>query len=440
MNDPNLLDEAIEALKSNDLGDWTRPAPGLYPHQWLWDSCFIAIGLSHVNVRRAKKEIESLFRGQWSNGMMAHMIFAPDSKNHRGGPSLWDSKVSPHSPIKYETSGITQPPILAEAVYRVGQQMKKADRVKWFRKLYPRLVSYHEWLYEERDPHSIGLVINIHPWETGMDNTPPWMHQMAQHQMPNWVKAVEVLRVDKVIEKFRRDTSQVAAEERMTTIEGLMLYNVVRRLRRKNYDIDRILNRSHFLIEDVFFNSILIRGNEILKTIAKELGEEIPTPLLSSMNLATKAINGLWDEDTGMFYNRNFIKHDMIIEPTIASLMPLYSGVISHAKAKRIVELMRNPNQYGTKFGVPTVPVSSADFDDRRYWQGPVWLNTNWLLIDGLRRYGFEEEANNLRSVSLELVSRSGTHEYFSPLDGYGAGIEPFSWTAALTIDLIKSK
>lgn len=440
MNDPNVLDEAIEALKFNDLGEWTRPAPGLYKHQWLWDSCFIAIGLSHINVRRAKKEIESLFRGQWSNGMMPNMVFARDDQKNRSAPNFWDSRVSPYAPQKYETTGITQPPMLAEAIVRVGKKMKKADRIKWYRKLFPRVIAYHNWLYEERDPHNIGLVINIHPWETGMDNTPPWMHQMAEHQMPLWIKLVEVLNLDKLIEKFRRDTSQTSVGERITTLEGLMLYNVARRLRRKNYDIDRILTRSHFMIEDVFFNSILIRANEILKEIAKEIDEEIPATLLNSMNMATKAINELWDDETGMFYSRNFVSHHLIVEPTIASLMPLYTGVISHAKAKRIVELMRNPNQFGTKFGVPTVPISSADFDERRYWQGPVWINTNWLLIDGLKRYGFNEEAKNLQSVSLELVSRYGTHEYFSPIDGFGIGIEPFSWTAALAIDLIKTK
>jgi neutral trehalase len=439
MNNPNLLDDAIEALKSNDLGDWTRPAPGLYPHQWLWDSCFIAIGLSNINVKRAKKEIESLFRGQWSNGMMPHMIFASSSQKYHAGPTLWDSHASPFAPTKLNTSGITQPPMLAEAIVRIGQKMKKPDRIKWYRKLFPRLLAYHQWLYEDRDPHGTGLVINIHPWETGMDNTPPWMHQMAEHQMPYWIKAVKLTHLDHLVEKFRRDTAQVSADERMTTLEGLMLYNVARRLRRKNYDIDRILTRSHFMIEDVFFNSVLIRANEILKDIAKQIDEDIPATTLSSMNMATKAINELWDDETGMYYNRNFILHDFIAEPTIASLMPLYTGVISHAKAKRIVELLRNPNHYGTKFGVPTVPLSSPDFDERRYWQGPAWINMNWLMIDGLKRYGFNDEASKLRQSSLELVSRFGTHEYFSPVNGFGIGVEPFSWTAALTIDLIKN-
>nr|MDT0665339.1 hypothetical protein [Micromonospora sp. DSM 115978] len=67
---------AVEVLRGNDLGSITRPSPTLYPHQWLWDSCFIAIGLRHVDPARAATEVLSLFRGQWPNGMIPHVIFA----------------------------------------------------------------------------------------------------------------------------------------------------------------------------------------------------------------------------------------------------------------------------------------------------------------------------------------------------------------------------
>jgi hypothetical protein len=73
-----LLNRAKAVLEVNQRGDYTVPAEGLYPHQWLWDSCFIAIGLRHYDLERAQKEILSLLRGQWSNGMMPNMIFADD--------------------------------------------------------------------------------------------------------------------------------------------------------------------------------------------------------------------------------------------------------------------------------------------------------------------------------------------------------------------------
>ena len=42
------------------------PPPALYPHQWSWDSAFIAIGLRHLSPARAQRELESLFGAQWA--------------------------------------------------------------------------------------------------------------------------------------------------------------------------------------------------------------------------------------------------------------------------------------------------------------------------------------------------------------------------------------
>ncbi len=48
-------------------GNWnenykiTIPAHKLYPYQWSWDSAFIAIGNSYLNVNRAITEFENFF-------------------------------------------------------------------------------------------------------------------------------------------------------------------------------------------------------------------------------------------------------------------------------------------------------------------------------------------------------------------------------------------
>ncbi len=434
-----LIHKAKEVLTYNDIGKWTRPAPDLYPHQWLWDSSFIAIGISHYNTRRAQQEIISLFRGQWANGMIPHMIFGP-SRTYHVSPNLWDSRVSPYSPDDLETSGITQPPVITEAVVRIGKQLSLSERRKWYRKVWPNLLAYHEWFYRERNPHAEGLVILIHPWETGLDNTPPWMLAMHDHQRPLWIKLIEWTRGDKIVEKLRRDTRQVPPDERMTTLESLMLVNVVRRLRRKQYDSDRILARSHFSIEDLLVNCVLIRSNALLKEIAAEINEDIPPETLTFMNRAGKQLEKLWDEETGMYYSRTFSTGKLIMEPTIATLMPLYAGTVTKKRAAHLVALLKDSHYFGANYPVPSVPLSSKYFNDRRYWQGPTWINTNWFIIDGLERYGFLEEARELRNKTLNMVEKSGFSEYFSPIDGYGAGIAPFSWTAALTIDLAAHK
>src|ERR1700760_876684 len=105
----DLIAQAAEGLKGNDHGNYTIAAENLYPHQWLWDSCFIAIGLRHVDVERAKIEILSLLRGQWSNGMLPNMIFSQEAK-YRLDRNVWRSWISPFSPDDVATSGITQPP------------------------------------------------------------------------------------------------------------------------------------------------------------------------------------------------------------------------------------------------------------------------------------------------------------------------------------------
>jgi hypothetical protein len=56
----SLRDQAAAVLHGNDAGTWTRAAPVLYPHQWSWDSAFIAIGWAHLDVRRAMTELEQL--------------------------------------------------------------------------------------------------------------------------------------------------------------------------------------------------------------------------------------------------------------------------------------------------------------------------------------------------------------------------------------------
>ena len=57
-----LVAQAGRILRRNDMGGWTRAAPWLYPHQWSWDSAFIAIGLApHLDTRRAAQELRTLF-------------------------------------------------------------------------------------------------------------------------------------------------------------------------------------------------------------------------------------------------------------------------------------------------------------------------------------------------------------------------------------------
>lgn len=419
----------------NDRGSYTQPAHGLYPHQWLWDSCFTAIGLRHIDVERAQTELLSLLRGQWQNGMLPNIIFRDEAQYHTDR-AMWRSWVSPNSPNDVMTTGITQPPVLAEAVVRVGAKLKLPERRQWYRSMYPALLAYHEWLYNERDPHKEGLVLQIHPWETGLDNTPPWMEEMHQHQLPFWISVIKKTRLDHVINLFRRDTHSVPIDERFSTIEALGLFDIQRRLRRKAYDSNRILDHSLFAIEDLSYNSIFIRANQHLLDIAALIHETVPTELLADMERTKLTLEQLYDEYSGQYYSRDFITHRLLKIPTIATLLPLYAGTITKERAKQLVDLLEDEHGFGSDFAIPSVPLDSPWFHPKLYWQGPTWVNMNWLIIDGLKRYGYTDHAAALTETTLEMVAKSGCSEYFDPLTGEAAGADNFSWTAALALDL----
>ncbi len=433
----SLIEQCQAVLEMNDRGNYTQPAHGLYPHQWLWDSCFIAIGLRHLDLDRAKMELVSLQHGQWHNGMLPNIIFRNDPE-YRTDRNLWRSWLSPYAPNHVVTTGITQPPMLAEAVVQVGKKMKWPERRQWYRIMFPTILSYHQWLYNERDPHKEGLVLSVHPWETGLDNTPPWMAELHDHLLPLWIRIIQKMKLDKVINLFRRDARSVPIDERFSAIEAIAMFDVQLRLRRKAYDIDRILDHALFNIEDLNFNSIFIRANQHLRDISQSLREDLPEDLLARMHKTEKAIEELYDPYSGQYYSRDFITHRLLKTPSIATLLPLYAGTISKERAAHLVSLIEDPMQFGTTYGVPSVPTNSADFQPKLYWQGPSWVNTNWLIIDGLKRYGYDELAQKIIKSTLEMVEKSGCVEYFNPLTGEAAGAENFSWTAALAIDMLK--
>jgi neutral trehalase len=368
--------------------------------------------------------------------MIPNIIFRSPEKRHI---DLWRSWVNPFAPANIATSGITQPPMLAEAVVRVGQKLRPAERRSWYKEMLAPLVRYHEWLYADRDPHHEGLILLLHPYESGLDNSPPWISELRKHSMPLWIKLIEVLKLDYPVNLVRRDTKHVPPGQRMSNVEALAYWSALRRLRRKAYNSEALISRSLFAVEDLAFNCIFIRANQNLKEIAKTAGRELPASLLENMDRSETALEQLWDESNWQYFSRSFVSHKLIEEPTIATLLPLYSGAVSKNRAAHLVELMKRRRTFSPSWPVPSVPLNSAYFDPLKYWQGPTWVNINWLLIDGLERYAFKAEADILRRRTLEMVTKSGMYEYFSPLNAHGAGAPNFSWTAALAIDLLKS-
>lgn len=421
-----LVDGAREVLRANDLGAWTKPAPNLYPHQWNWDSGFIAIGLSHYDSRRAQEEIRSLLRGQWHNGMVPQIVFNPQAHGYFPGPEVWQSEQSPLAPAGVTTSGITQPPILATACRAVWQHTPdRAEAQAFLREVFPHLLAYHRFFYELRNPDGDGLIVVLHPWESGLDNSPPYLEagsRVVLSYRPTYQ---------------RLDTAHVDVAQRPTDRDYDLYVYLLEQMRADGYDPRRYLPHAPLQVQDVLFNSILCRANDDLAEIARVLGEE-PAPIDQWRRETGGAINRrLWSDEDNTYFSYDRVAGMLLKDDTIAGFGPLYGRVAPPERAERLIEIrLLNPRMYHPAYPIPSTALDSPWFQPETYWRGPVWMGTNWLLIHGLVDAGRLDLAATLTRQTLALVEHAGYREYYNPFTAAGYGTDQFSWSAALTIDL----
>ena len=424
MNAERLLADARGVLERNWTGAFTRPGLHLYPHQWSWDSAFAAIG----NVPPcARIELRTLFAGQWRNGLLPHIVFAPGLPDsaYFPSPSRWDIQRSPDAPREPRTSGIVQPPLHATAVWLVHQA---AQDEGFLRELAGPLRAWHDYLYRARDLDGDGLVAIHHPWESGMDNSPAWDRALAAIRVPPGA----------VPPYLRVDLSHAPDAQRPTIHDYDEYLYLLEELKARDYDEQRIRADFPFAIADPLFNALLVRAGEDLASIAAALGED-PAPIRAQAARTAAAIEArLWDEEAGLYAALDLRRGERMPAGSVAGLAPLFAGLGQAGRVERLTSALD-----GERFWPPGGhPLASWDttgtaFDRRRYWRGPAWVNLNWLVAGGLRRHGLTEPAARLEAATLELVSRTGFREYFDPLSGEGYGSRDFTWTAALVANLL---
>ena len=431
------IEAAKKVLDVNYRDGYTMPSKILYPHQWLWDSCFHAIGLRHHVPDRALEELKLLLRGQWPNGMVPHMIFSNARQGHQRY-NIWKSHLCDQCVVGLRTSAITQPPVIAWAFEKVIEKLPKKEQKKTIETYLPQIIRYHQWLYNERDPDRTGRVVIIHPWESGLDNNPALIEAMRQCFPINFSEKLFLTNpfIRTIYHKLRKDIRITSAAERSRTIENWMFARLIARYRSKLYNTEAILlDRSSFVVEDVSFNAILARSNIALRNLAKITKQHLPAELDEAIERTEAAFADFWDETTGAYLSRNWHTKEKIKIETIEELLPLITTKIPKARAKQLTKKL-DSKDFSTPIPIATNASSRTDYDPIRYWQGPTWINMNWMIIEGLKSYGYHKKAKDLTKATRDLVEKNGIWEYYNSQTGAGHGISSFSWTAALYLDL----
>ncbi len=418
-NSEDLRAQARATLRANDRRGYCVPTARLYPFQWNWDSAFVAMGWATFDEARAWQEISSLLRGQWDDGMIPQIVFHAPSEDYFPGPEVWQTHHTP------PTSGITQPPVLATAARRLLDTARdRALAEAQMAAIYPRLVLNHRWWQAARDPEHSGVVATLHPWETGMDNSPAW--DVALARVPT--ETSTVIR--------RRDTAHVDPTMRPRGEEYQRFIHLVDAFRAVDWRADRMLSVSPFRVADIATNAILLRAERDLLAVAERFGSAAERgEIVSRIARLHAGISRLWDGRRGLFTSFDLVADAPIAVSTSAGFLPLYARAASADQAGAMAETLSAWADH-VRWLVPSTDPAEPAFEPVRYWRGPIWCVVNWMIADGFSAAGNRAMAARIVADTRALVEASGLSEYFDPVTGRGVGGADFSWTAAIYLML----
>jgi len=375
-----LLQPEVPALYTPAGRRWLFPAPGGQRDHWTifnWDSFFNALLLGAESPSLAQAAVLAVLRTQYPNGNIPN----------------WRGRFS-------GSSDRAQPPVGSFAVLRLYRRF--ADR-GWLRQAYPFLKKFNLfWTAPQagqsirRDGNRNGLLewgsdagllaAWVPEWERGADGRTRAAWESGQDDLPNY---------DGV--PFNPDSG---------TLE----------------------------LDCVDLNSLFALDCECLAEIAAALGLGEDEHFFRSRSREVKRlVNGLlWDESSGMYRDRFW---DGRLSPRLAAsnFYPLLAGIPDDERAARMLKNLLDPALFWGEFVIPTTSRDDPAFADQQYWRGTIWPPTNYLVGQGLRRYGFYQAAAELAQKSMGLFLATWNtyqlcRENYDSRSGEGGGQRYQSW------------
>lgn len=247
---------------------------------------------------------------------------------------------------------IIQPYVLPLAVWDIFLSTGKISLLK---KTLPGLVDFDNWLDENRTDSS-GLAFLRIPGESGWDNSARFIEKPSDRTETGSQKASGINPVD--------------------------------------------------------FNSIILASRNAIRKMAAVTGNKKLVSMYEvKCSSMTKALKRLWDSRLNCFADR-LSNGSLSNVLTPAGFVSMLTGVATKSQAVKMVKMLTNKKHFWTKYPIPTLSLKHKMYNDRdeysSYWNGRVWPNVNWLVVEGLMKYGFTKVARELTDRSLLMVSASG--------------------------------
>lgn len=213
-------------------------------------------------------------------------------------------------------------------------------------------------------------------------------------------------------------------------------------------------------VDAVDFNSFISLECEIMAEFASQLGLDDDLILWQERhNKINNLINErLWNEKEKFYCDYDVTRNEMSDILASTGFLPLICGAAYQEQAELLAKQLDNPETFKTPLPVASIALCNEKYYSKDMWRGPVWMNINWIIAYGFRRYGLNDVADMIINKSISEIEKMylkyGTFfEFYDDRceadppdlyrkskkepDSYHQVFHDFGWTATLYIDMI---
>lgn len=196
--------------------------------------------------------------------------------------------------------------------------------------------------------------------------------------------------------------------------------------------------------EGVDLNAYLVLEARALSLVAGWLGhpEDQKFFAAAAEQRARHVREQLWDEREGLFYDRHAVDNQLIRVKYVGTFATLWAQIATPEQAHRLVrEHLLNEKEFWRPYPLPGLAATEPGYVEGFLptekgtsccsWRAHTYLATNYYTFQGLRRYGFHQEAQALAQKTWAMFLLGRFSEYYCSESGIGTGLKPFwGWSA----------
>jgi glycogen debranching enzyme len=198
--------------------------------------------------------------------------------------------------------------------------------------------------------------------------------------------------------------------------------------------------------EALDLNCILVNEARALWVMSREMGNSGDFQFFGDevQRLITLINKTFWDGTTGFYYNVDMTDNDFSFKRTddlkikeIIGFLPLWAGVAGKEQARRLMGHLKNKDEFWRKYGIPTLSADNEYYNPMGYWNGPVWVQWNYLIFRGMLDYGYYSEAqqlvkNIMGNMIYQLQTGHNFWEFYSPDDHQAGWNKTYIWAGII--------